>query len=448
MYLRSPTRAPGAGVDHLAAALIAATDVAPGRADGAPTESDGAATPVDAASVATSPDGSTSLRRSDVLDRSIGSPRSDVPDGSASRRRPGVPGRSSGPRRSDALDRLRGVALVAMLVHHLVDWSTGDARAVLPGWRSFSLTDAAAVAFFVAAGASMALFVSSRLGRGTGRLRVAGMVARRYGMLVPVGLTLDWVLWRDPRMFGVLEALGVTVVAGAAVAAIVSRRLLPAVALWTLALGILSERAVEGEESWLASEAIGGKFPFVTYLGFVLVGVVAVRTGWYADRRRVAAAAALGVVATLGMLVDGIVPARYPGDVHFVVPGLALTAIAFALCQYRWPALLGGFDQVLRRAAAHTLGIFLAHYLIYGALRRFGLMGEIEPVVAVPVALAATAALCLVAPHVPRLPWSLRTGRRRSPAAARPSVVAWPKSEDAPSASSPNPSSSAPATGV
>jgi hypothetical protein len=336
-----------------------------------------------------------------------------------------------------------------MLVHHLVDWSTGDARAVLPGWRSFSLTDAAAVAFFVAAGASMALFVTSRRRRGTGRLRVAGMVARRYGMLVPVGLALDWVFWRNPRMFGVLEALGLTVVLGAAVAAVVPRRLLAPVAVGTLAAGILSERAVEGQQTWLADEAIGGKFPLVTYLGFALVGVVAVRTGWYGDRRRVAAAAALGVVATLGMLADGIVPARYPGDVHFVVPGLAITAIVYALCQYGWPALLHGLDKVLRRAAAHTLGIFLGHYLIYGALRRLDLLGDVEPVVALPAALATTVALCLVAPRVPQLPWSLRTGRRCAPAPAR--VVAsapCPTPAPAPNASSPSLSPSAPPTGV
>jgi uncharacterized membrane protein len=342
--------------------------------------------------------------------------------------RPPVPEHrpSTGPRsgggRHDALDRLRGVALVAMLIHHLVDWSTGDARAVLPGWRSFSLTDAAAVAFFVAAGASMALFVTSRRQRGVPRIRIAGMVLRRYGTLVPVGLALDWVFWRNPRMFGVLEALGLTVVLGAAVAAVVPRRLLPPVAVATLAAGILSERAVEGQQSWLADEAIGGKFPLVTYVGFVLIGVVAVRTGWYADRRRVTAAAALAVLATLAMLADGIVPARYPGDVHFVVPGLAVTAIVYTLCQYGWPAVLGGLDQVLRRAAAHTLGIFLGHYLIYGALRRLDLMGSVEPVVAVPAALAITTALCLVAPRVPQLPWSLRTGRRRAPA-ARPAVA-------------------------
>ena len=318
--------------------------------------------------------------------------------------------------RSDALDRLRGVALVAMLVHHLTEWLTGDARAVLPGWRSFSLTDAAAVAFFVAAGASMALFVTSRRRRGVARLRVAGQVLRRYGMLVPIGVALDWVFWRNPLMFGVLEALGVAVVLGAAVAAVVPRRALPAVAVAVLVAGVWSERAVDDRQAWLADEVIGGKFPIVTYLGFVLIGVAAVRTGWYADRRRVFAAAAVAVLATLVMLADGIVPARYPGDVPFVVPGLAGTIIVYALAQHRWPAVLAGVDRVVRRAAAHTLGIFVGHYLVYGALRREELLGSVDSVVAVPIAVAATTMMCLVAPRVPQPPWSLRTGRRQHPA--------------------------------
>lgn len=315
--------------------------------------------------------------------------------------------------RSDALDRLRGMALVAMLVHHLTDWQTGDARVVLPGWRAFSVTDAAAVAFFVAAGASMALFVTNRRDRGMSRRRVAGQVLRRYGMLVPIGLALDWVLWRNPLMFGVLEALGITVVLGAAVAAVVPRRALPPVAVAVVAAGIWSERVVEGDQRWLADEAIGGKFPLVTYLGFVLVGVVAVRTGWYASRRAVFVATAVALLATLAMLADGTVPARYPGDVPFVVPGLAVTVLAYALGQGVWPPALAGLDKVLRRAAAHTLGIFVSHYLVYGLLRRYELLGDIGAVVAVPVAVVGTAALCLVAPRVPQLPWSLRTGRRR-----------------------------------
>lgn len=324
--------------------------------------------------------------------------------------------------RSDALDRLRGVALAAMLVHHLVEWQTGEARAVLPGWRSFAVTDAAAVAFFVAAGGSMALFVASRRSRGVRRWRVAVQVLRRYGMLVPIGLALDWVMWRNIAMFGVLEALGVAVVLGAVVAAVVPRVALVPVTVAVLVAGVWSQRFVEGDTRWLADEVIGGKFPLVTYLGFVLVGVVAVRTGWYANRNGVVAVGAIASLVTLAMIADGIVPARYPGDVPFVVPGLAVTILVYALGMGRWPALLSGLDTVLRRAAAHTLGIFLGHYLIYGALRREGLMGEVDAFVAVPVAVAVTVALCLVAPRVPQLPWSVRTGWRRRPGRAAPSA--------------------------
>jgi hypothetical protein len=322
-----------------------------------------------------------------------------------------------------------------MIVHHVTGWLAGDARVVLPGWRAFSLTDAAAVAFFVAAGASMALFVGSRRRRGMARSRIAAQVVRRYGVLVPIGLALDWVLWRDPLMVGVLEALGVTVVLGAACAAVIPRRLLPAATAAVLVIGIWCERATEGAHSWLADEAIGGKFPIITYLGFVLVGVVAVRTGWYADRRRVFTAAAVGVLATLALLADGVVPARYPGDVPFVVPGLALTVLVYALGQLRWSAVLAGVDRVVRRAAAHTLGIFLVHYAIYALLRSAGWLGALDGAPAAAVAVVVTVAACLVAPRVPQLPWSLRTGRRLASTSTHPIPVR--RRDVAPAAESP-----------
>ena len=306
-----------------------------------------------------------------------------------------------------------------MLVHHLVEWLTGDARAVLPGWRAFSVTDAAAVMFFVAAGASMALFVASRRRRGVVRWRVGAQVLRRYGMLVPIGVALDWLLWRDPWMCGVLEVLGVTVVLGAAVAAALPARALPVAAAAVVSVGVWTERAVAGRTDWWSSEVAGGKFPLVTYLGFVLVGVAAVRSGWFADRRKMAAVAVGAAVVTLGTLAVGLVPARYPGDVHFVVPGLAVTLVVYALAQLRWGAVLAGLDRVVRRAAAHTLGLFVAHYGVYAAARHVGLLGDVPGAVAVPAALVATVTLCLVAPRVPRLPWSLRTGARRSGGAAQ-----------------------------
>ena len=320
---------------------------------------------------------------------------------------------SARPARSTALDRLRGIALVAMLVHHLTEWLTGDARAVLPGWRSFSLTDAAAVAFFVAAGASMALFVAARRRRGQPRWRVGAQVLRRYGLLVPIGVALDWAFWRDPRMFGVLEALGTTVVLGALVAAVVPRRALPVVTAAVVWLGVWAEHAVDGRTDWWSDEVLAGKFPVVTYLGFVLIGVTVVRTGWYADRRKVTAAAAVSALVAIGLIADGLVPDRYPGDVHFVVPGLAVTIIVYALAQLPWPGSLAPLDRGLCQAGAHTLGIFVAHYAVYGVLRHAGLLGVIPGAVAVPAALVVTGVVCVLAPTVPQPAWSVRTGWRR-----------------------------------
>lgn len=318
--------------------------------------------------------------------------------------------------RWSALDRLRGVALVGMLIHHLTEWMAGDARAVLPGWRSFALTDVAAVAFFVAAGASLGLFVSSRRARGLSRKRVVAQVLRRYGLLVPIGVTLDWVFWRHPSMFGVLEALGFAVVVAAAVAAVFPDRLLPAAAAITVAGGIVAERLATGQAGWWADEFLAGKFPAVTYVGFVLVGVALVRSGRYTDERWAMAAAGIGVAATAVLLVVGVAPDRYPGDLAFVVPGLAGTAVVYALAE---TALLGPIDAVVRRAAAHTLGIFVAHYFIYGGLRYLGVLGDVPGLVAVPAAVAVATALCLVAPRIPQPPWSARTGLRRPRPAPR-----------------------------
>jgi uncharacterized membrane protein len=324
----------------------------------------------------------------------------------------------SGGARILALDRLRGLALVAMLVHHMTDWLTGDARAVLPGWSSFAVTDVAAPAFFVAAGASASLYVAARRRRGMTRPRVAAEVLRRYGLLVPIGLAFDWLLWRHPAMFGVIEALGVTVVVGAGLAVTVGARWLPALAAATLAAGVLAERAVTGNAGWWADEVVAGKFPAVTYVGFVLAGMAAVRTGRFADRRWGLTVAALGAAAAALLLAVGVAPDRYPGGLAFVVPGLAGTALLYALAQCRWPTWLGAAGRLIQSAAAHTLGIFLAHYVVYYLLvDRTGVAGTVPGAVALPVALLAAGALAAVAPRVPQLPWSLRTGRRRRPPA-------------------------------
>src|SRR5262245_53447904 len=201
--------------------------------------------------------------------------------------------------REDALDRLRGAALVGMLVQHVTDWMTGHARAVLPGWRSFTLTDVAPVAFFVAAGASMALFVAARRARGEARPRVAAAVARRYGLLVPLGMALGWALWRSPFMMGVLESLGAAVLVAAGVAAAVPDRWLGWAAAALLAAGMATEHLGNGHDAWLLREVVSGKFPLVTYAGFAVVGTAVVRSGRHADRRWATGAALAATAAAL-----------------------------------------------------------------------------------------------------------------------------------------------------
>lgn len=303
-----------------------------------------------------------------------------------------------------------------MLVHHLTEWTTGDARAVIPGWEGFVITDAAAVAFFVAAGASCVLFMDSRTRRGVGAVRIAGQVVRRYGALVPIGMSLGWFMWRDPFMVGVLEVLGITVVAGAAVASALPRAALAPVAVVTLAAGIWSEGWGDGHEGWFAAEVIGGKFPIVTYLGFVLVGAAVVRRGWHTDTIRVTIGAAVLTAATLVMLVTGTEPARYPAGWSYIVPGLAITAWVLVLARRpanRSPRQPGVLDRIVRAAAAHTLGIYLSHYAVYGILRHLDAKGDIHGLAAVPLVVIVTAVACLVAPRIPQPAWSPRTGWRR-----------------------------------
>ena len=325
----------------------------------------------------------------------------------------GAPAPGAAGTRLVALDRFRGVALLAMLLHHLCEWLAGDARQVLPGWPDFTLTDVAAPAFFVAAGASCSLLVAGRRRRGASAVRIAGVVLRRYGLLVPVGMALGWFLWREPYAFGVLEALGTTVCVAAVVGALLPGGLVTIAATTALVAGVLVERDMTGQTDWLAVEFWAGNFPAITYLGFVLVGMAAVRSGRFVDRRWVAGAALAGIGGFIAMLADGIIPARYPGDVGLVVPGLAGTAVAYLVCQLDWPAWLARLDGLLRAAAVHTFGLFLAHYGIYWGLDVSGLLRDVPDVLAVPVAATLAVVLCVVAPHVPQLPWSVRTGWRR-----------------------------------
>jgi hypothetical protein len=289
-----------------------------------------------------------------------------------------------------------------MLMHHFTKWMAGSPRHILPGWEGFAVTDLAAPAFATAAGASAWLFAEGRMLKGDSRLRVTATVARRYLLLIPTGIALQWWTAHTPWDWGVLQTLG----AGVFLAVLLTRVAPPApLALVALVTGPLLEHHFAGRPGYIA-EMFGSTFPLVTYTGFALAGAAGARLLVRNDQRTKQALIA-GLLLVELALVLGQAPDRYPGDVTFVIPGLAGTLLLFGIVD-RWRALP-------RSLGNHTLGIFLAHYVAFWAIDRWGLRETFSPLTAVLTGVAAITLLGLVAPHVPSLPWSPRTGWRRRP---------------------------------
>ena len=307
--------------------------------------------------------------------------------------------------RVPALDRLRAAALVLMLVHHFTKWLVdGDPRDVIPGWDGFVVTDLAAPAFTLAAGASAVLWATKR------PTRVATVV-RRYGLLVPIGMLLQWAFTTHvPFDWGVLQTIGVAVVASTLLTmAVRSPVAIGAATVVALIVGPIVESVFDGGEGRVI-DAVAGVFPVVTYTGFALFGAWGAlllkrnpERGWHA----VAAGSAL-LVLTSVMIEAGMPPDRYPGGAAFVIPGLAGTLLLFGLLD-RWSAMPAAFGN-------HTLGIFIAHYALAWLFTRWGWRNTLEPETAIVVAFAFVVLFALVAPRVPKLPWSPRTGWTRKPA--------------------------------
>jgi uncharacterized membrane protein len=312
-----------------------------------------------------------------------------------------------------ALDRLRAAALLLMLLQHLVKWLHGDARQVLPGWEGFAFTDVCAPAFTIAAGASGVLLAEA-LARKR-RRRVDATVVRRYGLLVPLGIALQWVLWRAPWGWGVLETLGVGVVLSTLLARrlpVVAIALAAGAALWA-GPGVVQSVAGRGGA---VEDVFGADFPLVVYLGFALLGAAGARL-LLDGRDRAGEALLLGGLLTLFVAVAtaaGHPPDRYPATVvGFILPGVAGTLLLYgALARWSPPRPV---EALLDRGARHTLGIFVGHYAIYWCLRSLGVLHTVAPLPAVGLALVGTVLVTTVAPIVPTLPWSPRTGRRQAP---------------------------------
>lgn len=319
-----------------------------------------------------------------------------------------------------ALDLLRGAALLLMLFHHFTRWFTDGSRSVLPRVGSFAITDIAAPAFAIAAGASIVLFARARRAR-SGAAGEVGIVLRRYGLLVPIGIGLVWAVSGDPWDFGVLQMLGITTVVSYGVWRAAGPGGLGAVAVAGLFLGPVIEQFADAHlaETGLAHQVLGDIFPLVTYLGFVTLGAcvaAALRqppTWWAAG---LAAAAAGGVTVVLSAL--GASPQRYPGTYAFVTASLCGTAVLYAALGAWRPRPDNRAAALLSAAARHTFGVYIGHYLVRIALDV--LHPPAAPLAAgFALAVLAAAVTAFVAPRVPTLPFSVRgVTRRRTPRAA------------------------------
>lgn len=321
--------------------------------------------------------------------------------------------------RIPALDRLRGLALAMMLVHHFVGWFTDRPRDVLPGLDAFLFTHLAAPAFAMTAGASLAILVGRADAKGTPRAEVTKMILRRYGILVPLGMVLGLVALANPFYFGVLDALGFGALITYGVLRATTNAWLRAAisaALFSLALPAQNWAATLGQG--YAYKALAGKFPVLEFAGFTLVGALAApHLRRWGRREPVGLAAALSAIA-LFFALAGVEPSRYPGGAAFVVPGLAGTAVLYAtLCFLRPPAWL---DRAFLVAGTRSLGIFVIHYALYVVLRQTDSLETLPPQIALGASLALTASIIAVAVRLPPLPFSLRKGsaRRRSEVAA------------------------------
>lgn len=339
------------------------------------------------------------------------------------------PAATTGNGRIPGLDRLRAAALLFMLVHHFVEWlSKGDARAVLPGWRYFAVTDLAAPAFAVAAGASLHLFVQARRRRGRTGASLHRAVLRRYGLLVPIGMAIGAVVFGSPLSFGVLECLGVATVAGYAVT-----QTLPPVGVAIAAVAALAADLAVGplvagwDHGSLAYRVLRGTFPVAAYTGFVLVGMLGAMALRGRDRPRQALVAGLLLAAASSfMAAGGDVPDRYPAGPAFVVPGLAGTFLVYALVAGWAPRPGNPLDRLARNAAAHTFGLFIGHHAVLVAARAW--LPPLPPIVALAAAVALTVLLALAAPRVPLPPWTPRRGWAARPARQRAAAAAFASS--------------------
>jgi len=299
------------------------------------------------------------------------------------------PARPAG--RWPALDAFRGLALCMMIVHHLAEWTGGRARHRIVGFEGFAVTDLAAPAFALGAGA--AAFLVGQQIRAAGApwsslsWRRARRALRRYGEVLALGLAIDIAVGGGIDGGGVLPtlaALGALVTLGSLAG------LVHPAAWWGIAAvcAVTAIPVTSANPEGLVAQLWAGSFSIVVYGVFAAAGA-ALAAG---ARGRGEGALPLLPAATAVLVFGGVVawvapaqtapdglwpPARHPGGLAFTTWGLAGSLVLWAVVRVVVPRL-GRVGAGLTRAGRRTLLVFGLHYLVKLALQHGGWQGELD----------------------------------------------------------------------
>lgn len=319
-----------------------------------------------------------------------------------------------------SLDALRGIALFAMVAHHLAEWGSRGVRHRWIGFEGFAVTDLAAPMFALGLG-SAAYLVGTRVVVSAHPVRVVWSVVGKWIKVLLVAMALELGVQGRLDGGGVLYTLFVI---GLLTTGLVAAGLRSPWAWWAIAAvcagaaGPVQDGAPPAESA--LEQLWTGGFALTTYLAFAAAGAAVVaaagRGGEAALPLWRSAAAVLAGGTLLSLLVPATAPeglwppSRHPGDLAYTVWGTAATLAVWGVLR----AVLrpGAITDGLARAGQRTLLVFGAHYCIKIVVGRAGLLGSFDTRAWGLATWAVTVAIC-VAATLPT-PAAIR-GRRRRP---------------------------------
>lgn len=313
---------------------------------------------------------------------------------------------SPAPVRWASLDVLRGLALAMMVLHHLLEWTGGNARRRLVGFDGFALTDLAAPAFALGLGAA-AFLVGQQVrpaGERTLRWPRAARALRRYGEVLALGLAIDVAVGGGIDGGGVLLSLAAL---GVLVSLLSAAGATHPAAWWVVAACsvVAAVPVVDPGVDGVLGRLWAGSFSIVVYGTFAAAGAALAAGARGRGEAGLPLLRVAGLVVAVGSAAYLVVPdrlapnglwppARHPGHLGFTMWGLAGSLVLWALVRAALPTstLLG---RGLARAGQRTLSFFGAHYVAKLVLQHTGLQGTLTSwrwtVAAVLAAVGATA---------------------------------------------------------